>query len=128
MSDGGAGAIVGAVSLLAQSRQGRIVLVVVGGYLGLVYLVNKVSTGVLVAILAVVVVLAAVVGHFVLLRRKRKERASMMQMLSLLGLLALAVAGAVFVLLRRKRAAEVAAVPSASEVDRWAASQTGQRA
>ena len=113
--------------MLAESKQGRLVLVVGSGYLGLQYLVSQTSTAVLVGVGATLLVLALIIAHFIGLRRRRKSRASTLQLLSFFGLLLLAVLGAVFVILRRRRPAALDPVPSAADIDRWAQSGVAQR-
>jgi multisubunit Na+/H+ antiporter MnhB subunit len=121
MSDGGAGAIVEVVSLLAKSRAGRIALVVIACYLGLEYVVSQVSRAALAGIVVVAAGLAALAAAFVVQRRRRRARASLYQWLALFGLVIVAGATALFVIARRRKASAPGAPPSAEEVERLAA-------
>lgn len=127
MSDGGAGAIVEVVSLLARSKAGRVVLVVGGTYLALQYVVSQLSRAALAGIAVVAAGLVAIAVTFFVRRRRRRERASMYQWLAFLGLVLVAGVTALFVILRRKRASTLPAAPSAEEVERLAAMEGAPR-
>ena len=127
MSDGGAGAIVEVVSLLARSKAGRVVLVLGTTYLALQYAVSQLGRPALVAIGVVIAGLAAIAITFVVRRRRRRERASLYQWLAFLGLVVVAGAAALLVILRRRKGSALGAAPSAEEVERLAAQQGAPR-
>ena len=127
MSDGGAGAIVEVVSLLARSKAGRVVLVLGTTYLALQYAVSQLGRPALVGIGVVIAGLAAIVITFVVRRRRRRERASLYQWIAFLGLVVVAGATALLVIWRRRKGSALGAAPSEEEVERLAAQQGGPR-
>lgn len=118
MSDGGAGAIVEAVSLLARSRAGRVVLVLGAAYLGLQYAVSQLSRAALAAIGILLAALVALAVAFFVRRRKRQSRARLGQVLALVALAIVGAAAALIVVLRRRKRSALAAPPSAEDIER----------
>jgi drug/metabolite transporter (DMT)-like permease len=120
MSDGGAGAIFEIVSILSKSRAGRVVLLVVGCYLALQYVVSELSRAALFGIVVLLAGLTAIAVALFVQRRRRRERASLHQTLALVGLMIVGGATALFVLVRRRKAQALSAPPTAADVARLA--------
>ena len=120
MSDGGAQVIVEVVSVLGRTRAGRIVLVVGITYLTLSYVVSQLGRAALVGVGIVLAGLLAIAVSFFLRRRRRRQRASLHQWLSFLGLAIVASATAIFVIVRRRKGATLGPAPSAAEVEQLA--------
>ncbi|MEZ4295414.1 MAG: LPXTG cell wall anchor domain-containing protein [Polyangiaceae bacterium] len=123
MSDGGAGALVEMVSLLARSRAGRVLLLVGAVYLTVQYVVSQLSRAALVGLGVLLAGLLALVIAFFLQRRKRRERASMRQWLAFAGLALIAGGAVLFLAFRRRKTSALGAPPSAEEVERLAMQQ-----
>lgn len=121
MSDGGAQVIVGGISLLARFTIGRIILAAAAAMLGLRILAGYAGTsvGVLVAALGAGLLVLAVVFS---IRRRKRERASMRQVLLFVGFVVIAALGAIVIVLRRRRQQREALVPpDPREIDQLAA-------
>ncbi|MBX7099657.1 MAG: hypothetical protein K1X89_18210 [Myxococcaceae bacterium] len=115
MSDGGAGAIVESVSVLAQFKVGRAVLWFVAAYAVVVGLSSRGRDWELFVLGGVVLALVALVAGFLAERKKRAERASLRAALLLWLFICASVVAGAFLLFRRKEA--LPPPPSEADVD-----------
>ena len=118
MSDGGAAVIVEVGSMLASTKAGRVVLVVLIAYATFLYVLAEVGLATLWALAAIA---AGLVTIFLVTRRRRRaRRASLVQSVAVFFVVLLAGATAIFLLARRRRTEPLAPPPSPEEIDRLA--------